>query len=114
MFIKNRIRTDFIIFLSTRTKPDEDIGLKELDRRDRNKGCAMIGSHYILRQDGMVETGRELDKRGHRRRNYNDRAVYVDIVGEDGTFTDAQLEVLPDIEDELRDLYPQAEILDFT
>jgi N-acetyl-anhydromuramyl-L-alanine amidase AmpD len=114
MFIKNRIRTDYIIILPTKTNPDEDIGFKELDRRDRNKGAVMCGSHYIIKRDGMVETSREVDQRGNRRRKYNATAVFVDIVGKDENFTQAQLEALPDIEDELRDLYPPAELLDLT
>lgn len=112
MYIKNRTETKYIILLPTKTKANT--GFKEIDRRDRDRGAVMCGAHYIIKQDGMVETGRELDKRGHRRRKFNDRAVYIDIVGKDKEFTKAQYAVAPDIIDELRDLYPKAEVLDFT
>lgn len=114
MYIKNRTETKYIILIPTKTKPEEDLGFADIDRRDRNKGAAMCGCHYIIKRDGMVETGRELDTRGHRRRTYNDTAVYVDLVGKEDNFTQAQMEVLPDIVNELEDLYPRAKILNFT
>ena len=110
MFIKNRINTRNIVIFPSRTKADQDIGASEIDRKDRDKGCAMIGCHYVIRRDGMVETGRELDKMGHYKRRYNKDSVYVCVVGESGNYTEAQKVVLDDIEDELKDLYPRAEI----
>ena len=111
MFIKDRIKTYNIIILSSGTEPNEDIGAAELDRRDRDKGCVMIGCHYIIRRDGMVETGRELDKLGHYKRKYNKDSVYVCLIGKEGNFTESQKLVLEDIKDELRDLYPRAQVL---
>lgn len=114
MFIKKRIRTNHIVILSSQTGPEEDIGVFELDRKHRDKGCLMVGYHYIIRRDGMVETGRELDRLGHHRRKYNKDSVYVCLIGKDGNFTEEQLAVLPDIEDELKDLYPSADVIDMT
>lgn len=114
MFIKDRINTNNIIILGSNTEEHEDIGAEELDRRHRDKGCIMIGYHYIIRRDGMVETGRELDKLGHYKRKYNKDSVYVCLIGKEENFTQEQLLVLPDIEDELRDLYPRAKVMNLT
>lgn len=114
MFIKQRIRTDHIVILATNTSPKEDIGVKELDRMHRTKGCIMVGYHYIIKRDGMVETGRELDRMGHHARRYNKDSVYVCLVGMDGNFTPAQMTALVEIETELTELYPTAEIIDLT
>lgn len=114
MFIKNRNKTNNIIFLASQTEANEDIGVSELDRKHRDKGCVMVGYHYIIRRDGMVETGRELDKLGHHRRTYNRDSVYVCLIGKGGNFTKEQLEAVQEIEAELTDLYPKAEIIDLT
>lgn len=113
MFIKQRTKTNHIVILATATGL-EDIGVKELDRQHRDKGCMMVGYHYVIRRDGMVETGRELDRLGHHSRRYNKDSVYVCLVGSDGNFTDEQLNALVEIEKELTDLYPKAETIDLT
>ncbi len=114
MFIKERINTNNIIILASKTPPNENIGADELDRQHRNRGCMMIGYHYVIRRDGLVETGRELDKRGHFRQKYNKDSVYVCLIGKEDNFTEEQLEAMVEITDELRDLYPKATALDFT
>jgi N-acetylmuramoyl-L-alanine amidase len=114
MFIKQRTQTKHIVVLSTQTKPEEDIGVKEIDRLHRDKGCMTIGYHYVIKRDGMIETGRELDRLGHHSRRYNRDSVYVCLVGTDGNFTNEQLASLTEIEAELTDLYPKAEIIDLT
>ena len=112
MFIKNRTKTNNIIVLTTKTEAKEDIGVRELDRLHRDKGCVMVGFHYIIKRDGMVETGRELDKLGHHRRKYNRDSVYVALVGKDDNLTDEQAVSLDEILEELKDLYPEAEVLE--
>lgn len=114
MFIKNRETTNRIVVLTTQTAADEDIGFRELDRKHRNRGSVMCGFHYIIKRDGMVETGRELDKHGHHRRKYNRDSVYVAMVGKDINLTEEQAVSLEEILAELRDLYPSAQVLDLT
>ena len=114
MFIKNRISTNNIVFLASRTEPEEDLGVVEFDIRHRDKGCVMVGYHYVIKRDGMIETGRELDKRGHHRRRYNKDSVYVCVVGADANFTPQQLSSVQTLEAELVDMYPEAQIVDLT
>ena len=114
MFIKNRPKTNNIVVLATNTEADEYLGVEELDREHRDKGCVMVKYHYVIRRCGMVETGRELDKFGHHRRKFNRDSVYVCLVGQEGNFTGEQIESLLEIERELKDLYPTAQIIDLT
>lgn len=114
MFIKNRTETRRLVIVSSKTKPQEDIDATDLDRRDRNKGSVMINVHYVVKRDGTVETGRELDKLGNYNRRYNKDSVFVLLVGSRDNLTKEQKAVYPDIEDELTDLYPIEEVIDLT
>ena len=112
MFIKTRNETNKIIFIATNTEPNETLTTQDIERRDRNKGSLTIGSHYVVQPDGLVETGRPLDQFDQRRRKYNKDSVFVDVVGKYSKYTDAQLQAISEIEDELLDLYPGSELID--
>ncbi len=112
MYTRERLKTKRLVLLSTGTEDDEDIGVAELDRKHRNKGCLSIGFHYVIRRDGMVETGRPLTTFGNYRRDYNEDSVYVCLVGKVGNFTKEQALVWPDIKDEILDMWPGLEIID--
>lgn len=114
MYIRNRNKTTKIVILGTDTDPKEDLSADDVDRLDRNRGMVMIGCHYLIRLDGMVETGRPLEKRGNRRRTLNPVSVFIDLVGKADHFTTEQLDSLQEIEAELRELYPNAEAFDYT
>lgn len=114
MYIKKRNKTDYIIYIPTKTEEHEDLTAHDIDRRDRTNGAISMGSHYLVRRDGMIETGRELDQLGNRRRKYNHCSVFVDLVGMGDNFTKEQLLSLEELSEELKDLYPQATELDFT
>lgn len=113
MYIKKRTKTKYIILLPTNTDPKEPMSADDIDRKDRNVGRFTIGCHYVVGLDGYVETGRELDTRGNRRRSYNHNSVYVDIVGTKESINDKQIESIEEILQELQDLYPDAEVLHF-
>lgn len=38
----------------------QDIGLKEITAKSQRSGCLDSGYHYIVRQDGTLEEGRDL------------------------------------------------------
>lgn len=112
MHILNREQTKHIVILPTYQDPNLDA--RELDRIHRNQGCAMIRYHYLIRLDGMVETGRELDKRGNHRRSYNKNSVYVALSGVKDNFNSEMFKELEEIVAELQDLYPHADTIDLT
>ena len=47
------------------TKPSMDIGVAEIRQWHLDRGWADIGYQYVIRRDGMIEKGRDLDKDGN-------------------------------------------------
>lgn len=55
--------THIIIHCSATTKR-ADIGAEDIRRFHKNRGWSDIGYHYVIRRNGKVELGRDLDKDG--------------------------------------------------
>lgn len=55
---------DTIIVHCSATKPSMDIGVEAIRQWHMNKGWSDIGYHYVIRRNGVVELGRDLDKDG--------------------------------------------------
>lgn len=53
-----------LIIHCSATRPDLDIGAAQIRAMHRDKGWSDIGYHYVIRRDGRVELGRDLDKDG--------------------------------------------------
>lgn len=41
-----------------------DVGVAEIDKWHRARGFSQIGYHYVIRRNGIVETGRDIDNDG--------------------------------------------------
>jgi len=114
-----RNRTDFIIIHCAATKPDMDIGRKEIDRWHRARGWRCIGYHIVIRRNGKVEYGRAIDAIGaHARGGYNHKSVGICLVGgidgngsPEDNFTPEQYGTLKRVLDEMVELYPEAKII---
>lgn len=113
-----RKRTDFIVIHCAATKPSMDIGRKEIDRWHRANGWRMVGYHFIVRRDGTIEGGREIQDQGAHARGYNHKSIGICMVGgigEDGqpedNFTDAQYKALVTLLSTLRKQYPDTKII---
>jgi len=113
-----RKTTDFIIIHCAATKPSMDIGVAEIRRWHKARGFTDVGYHYIVRRNGNIEEGRRLDAVGAHARGYNDRSIGICCVGgvdESGkpadTRTEEQKHTLKNLIEELRDLYPHAQIV---
>jgi len=76
-----RKKTDFIIIHCASTKPSMDIGAREIDRWHRQRGFLKIGYHFVIRRDGSIETGRNLEDVGAHAVNYNSRSVGICLIG---------------------------------
>lgn len=46
------------------TKPDQNIGVNEIDAMHKAKGWDGVGYHFVIKQDGGLEIGRPLEKAG--------------------------------------------------
>ncbi len=114
-----RKHTDFIVIHCTATPLDMDIGAREIDRWHRARGFFRIGYHFVIRRDGTVEQGREVNTVGAHAKGINDRSVGIALVGgvaKDGktpenNFTPEQWETLDQLVAEMESLYSKAQVI---
>lgn len=111
--------TDHIIIHCSATPPGMDIGVKEIDRWHRERGFLRIGYHFVIRRDGTVEKGRDIDEVGAHARPWNGNSVGICLVGgvAEGTklpeanYTPAQWTALETLLRHVRAFYPRATII---
>lgn len=115
---KSKRQIKYIVVHSTATKEGKDFSAKDIDAWHKHQGWSEIGYNYVVKLDGSVETGRDVDKVPAQVKGYNAHAigiVYVgglDVIGKPkDTRTPQQKEALVKLLKELRKLYPGAKIL---
>lgn len=109
-----------IIIHCSSTYPWMDVGVKEIRRwHVQEKNYSDIGYHYVVRRDGSVEIGRDIENRGAHAYGHNFDSVGVCWVGglqkntmnpEDNR-TVEQINSLQKLLKELKEVFPEAEIL---
>lgn len=94
-----------------------DIGRKEIDQWHRKRGWLKIGYHFVIRRDGTVEKGRDIEEVGAHVLNHNSNTVGVCLVGglnenmkPEANFTPEQYAALEVLLFQLLVLYPDAQI----
>lgn len=97
-----------------------DIGRQEIDLWHRQRGWNGVGYHFIIRRNGSLEGGRNLEEAGAHCRGHNKDSIGICLVGgiQDGTknkpvnnYTDEQWEALKKLVLELKEKYPGAKIV---
>lgn len=108
----------YIILHCSDTKLSQQIDAKTIDIWHQNRGFEMIGYHYFIRQDGLIEHGRPLYFQGAHVRAYNNVSIGVCVEGgrlENGasgdTRTKAQKESLEIVLRTLKVRFPRATII---
>lgn len=112
-----RVITDIVVHC-TASAYGSDLSAADIRRTHiKDKGFADIGYHYVVRLDGKIEPGRDVDKIGAHVRDYNSHSIGVVYVGgldKDGkakdTRTELQKDALLNLLLDLRKLYPKAKI----
>nr|DAX69131.1 MAG TPA: endodeoxyribonuclease I [Caudoviricetes sp.] len=92
---------------------------KDIDAWHRQRGFDGIGYNYVIRLDGTVEEGRDVNKIPSHVKGYNKESIGICYIGgidkntlqPKDTRTPTQKEALKKLLVELKKLYPQAEIL---
>lgn len=116
---KKRTRTDFIVVHCSATGDKLDIGAADIDKWHRGQGWACIGYHYVIRRNGTIEEGRNVEVVGAHVAGYNEHSVAICMVGgvdandpkkAKNNFTEAQFESLKKLLTELKEKYPSAKI----
>lgn len=100
------------------TKPDMDIGVETIRMWHKQQGWLDVGYHFIIKRDGTVEEGRQVDVVGSHVKDWNSKSVGVCLVGGidakgkfEANFTPQQMSALKCVLHELRGKYPQAAIM---
>lgn len=115
---KTREATDFIVIHCTATKPDLDVGAKDIDAWHRKRGWLRIGYHFVIRRNGVVEVGRNEDEIGAHVQGHNWHSVSICMAGgvdhkgkPQNNFNPEQFAALRIIVDRLRKKYPNAKVV---
>lgn len=114
-----RKSTQFIVLHCSATRPQQDIGAKEIRQWHKAKGWVDIGYHFVIRRDGRVEKGRPVDAVGAHVAGFNSISLGICLVGGIGAdswkpennFTKAQWSALKQLVTEMRVKYPTAKIV---
>lgn len=114
-----RDRTTHIIVHGAFTPPSMDIGVDEIRRWHKEDNLwDDIGYHYVIRRDGRLERGRDLEMAGIHTRRFNGVSVGICLVGgksEDKSvtggvpnYTPEQYDTLAALCAKLQKRYPEA------
>ena len=113
-----RKETKEIIIHCAATKPSMDVDAETIDRWHRERGWLKIGYHYVIKRDGTVETGRELEEVGAHAKGHNAISVGICLIGglsednqPENNFTDEQWDELGTLVDSLKAKYPEASVI---
>lgn len=63
------------------TQPLKKIRASTIDRWHRKRGWLKIGYHYVIRADGSLEFGRQLDEVGAHAKGHNKNSIGICLVG---------------------------------
>jgi N-acetyl-anhydromuramyl-L-alanine amidase AmpD len=112
----NRTITDIVIHC-TATRAWQDYSADDIRRMHKAQGWADIGYHYVVRLDGTIEPGRDVDKIGAHVSGHNANSIGVVYVGgldnqgkAKDTRTENQKNALLNLLLDLRRPYPNARI----
>ena len=111
-----RTITDIVIHC-TATKVGKDLTADDIRKMHKAQGWSDIGYHYVVRLDGTIENGRDVDIIGAHVSGYNSHSigvVYVGGLGANGkardTRTENQKAALLNLLYDLKKIYPNAKI----
>lgn len=109
--------TEHIIIHCSATPVTMDIGARDIDRWHRQRGWRKIGYHLVIKRNGDIEEGRELDEIGAHCRGLNSTSIGVCLVGgvdaegePENNFSEKQWASLEECLNDLLLPYPFAEI----
>lgn len=115
-----RSRVGLLVIHCSATRPSQDYGRAEIDRMHRQRGFFEVGYHYLIRRNGVVEPGRNIERQGAHAAGYNHISVGVCLIGgveehdvnaPEDNFTPEQFAALRQLLIELKKNYPGATIV---
>lgn len=74
-------KIDKLIIHCAATPPNMDIGVKEITAWHKERGFNTIGYHHVIRRDGTIEDGRDINQIGAHVAGHNTGSIGVCLVG---------------------------------
>lgn len=112
---KERKETKHVIVHCAATKPSMDVGVREIRQWHKERGFLDIGYHFVIRRNGTIEDGRDVNQVGAHTVGQNDTSVGVCLVGgvddklqPQANFTPQQMDTLRKLLGDLKVMFPQA------
>lgn len=112
---KERKETNHVIVHCAATKPSMDVGVREIRQWHKERGFLDIGYHFVIRRNGTIEDGRDVNQVGAHTVGQNETSVGVCLVGgvddklqPQANFTPQQMDTLRKLLGDLKVLFPQA------
>lgn len=117
--MSRRTQTKKVVWHCSASRPQSDIGAKEIREWHRGRGFYDIGYALVIRRDGTIEAGRHLDDIGAHVAGHNSDSVGICMVGgldaegrsfanRPDLFTAAQWESARVVYELMRRMYPYA------
>ena len=72
---------DLIVIHCSATQHGVDVDVRMIDKWHRNRGFAGVGYHYVIRLDGTIERGRDINRAGAHAKGYNSNSIGICYVG---------------------------------
>ena len=63
------------------TNPKQDFDASDIDRWHKARGWSGIGYHYVIKLDGTLERGRDINKTGAHAFGYNKKSIGICYIG---------------------------------
>lgn len=105
----------YLVVHCSATPPKMDIGKHEITQWHKARRFRTIGYHYVIRRDGMLEYGRDLNEQGAHVKGHNHYSIGICMVGgvdEDGNpqdnFTTFQYQELARLLHKLKGMHSDA------
>lgn len=116
---KSKRTIHYLVVHCSATPEGRDHTAKDIDLWHRQRGFNEIGYNYVVRLNGTIEGGRDVDKIPSHVTNHNKDSIGICYIGgidkntlqPKDTRTAEQKEALKKLLTELKALYPEAEIL---
>ena len=115
-----RKSTEFIAVHCSASVPNVKTDAKTIDSWHRQRGFLMIGYHWVIKTDGIIEPGRDQESIGAHIEGYNHNSVGICMVGgvdangplgkPVNNFSDEQFKSLAALVQTLHEKYPKAVI----
>lgn len=84
---------DTIVIHCSDTSANNELSITDIDSWHRARGWKCCGYHYVIKVDGTLQRGRQLNQRGAHAIDYNKRSIGICYIGgraSDGSYSDTR------------------------